>query len=147
MGTLGQAIALAAQAHDGQKDRDGIDYIHHPLRVMESVRKAGFGEAYLIVAVLHDTIEDTWVTEELITKEFGSIIAEALEGVTRRGFGNQKEVYADFVHRAKQNPISRIVKTHDVLDNLGRNPTPSEHKKYNKAYAILNDIEYKENDG
>lgn len=136
MGTLGQAIALAAKAHDGQLDKDDIPYIFHPLRVMESVRKAGFTGDYLIAAVLHDAIEDTYVSLDDILDNFGWLLRNVLDGLTRR----EGEEYFVYVARAKQNPVSRIVKTHDVLDNLGRNPKPSEAHRYTKAYGLLNDI-------
>lgn len=143
MSTLGDAIALAAKAHDGQLDKDSHDYIFHPLRVMESVRRAGFEGDYLIAAVLHDTIEDTDLKlDSMALWNFSPAVRTALDHLTRRkGDG---ELYFDYVARAKQNVIARVVKTHDVLDNLGRNPQPQLAKRYTKAYAMLNDLPIKE---
>jgi (p)ppGpp synthase/HD superfamily hydrolase len=60
MFTLDDAIALARQAHEGQVDKSGAPYIGHPLRVMARVS----GDHQRMVAVLHDVVEDTWVTAE-----------------------------------------------------------------------------------
>jgi len=57
-GTLERAVAIASLAHEGQVDKAGAPYILHPLRVMSSQVTT---EAQ-IVAVLHDTVEDTDVT-------------------------------------------------------------------------------------
>jgi (p)ppGpp synthase/HD superfamily hydrolase len=56
--TIEKALQIAAQAHAGQKDKEGLPYILHPLRAMLRVQ----GEEAQIVAVLHDVIEDTAVT-------------------------------------------------------------------------------------
>jgi (p)ppGpp synthase/HD superfamily hydrolase len=55
MATIEKALQIAARAHEGQKDKEGLPYILHPLRVMHAVQ---------VVAVLHDVIEDTSVTSE-----------------------------------------------------------------------------------
>jgi guanosine-3',5'-bis(diphosphate) 3'-pyrophosphohydrolase len=60
MATIEKALQLAAKAHEGQKDKEGLPYILHPLRAMMSVE----GEEAQIVAVLHDVIEDTSVTPD-----------------------------------------------------------------------------------
>ncbi len=58
MASIEKALQIAAQAHEGQKDKDGQPYILHPLRVMNAVED----KTAKIVAVLHDVIEDTSVT-------------------------------------------------------------------------------------
>ena len=58
MATIEKALQIAAQAHEGQKDKEGQPYILHPLRVMSRVE----GEEAQIVAILHDVVEDTTVT-------------------------------------------------------------------------------------
>jgi len=60
MATLEKAIELAAQAHAGQRDKGGCCYVLHPLRVMMRQQS----EEAMIVAVLHDTVEDTELTLE-----------------------------------------------------------------------------------
>jgi (p)ppGpp synthase/HD superfamily hydrolase len=79
MATLEKAIELAARAHAGQLDKDGFPYILHPLRVMLAVEEG----AARIVGVLHDTIEDTSLTEDDLRREgFGEEVLAALRLVT-----------------------------------------------------------------
>src|SRR5271166_4536534 len=56
--TLDRAIAFAVLKHSGQKDKGGNSYIRHPLRVMEKMDS----EDEMIVAILHDVVEDTPTT-------------------------------------------------------------------------------------
>ena len=65
MATLERAIEIAKQAHTGQVYKGGNDYISHPLRVMEMGRT----EEEKIVGVLHDVIEDSDWTFEMLEEE------------------------------------------------------------------------------
>ena len=66
MSTLERAIEIATEAHRGQFDKAGNDYIGHPLRVMA----AGKTTEEKIVGVLHDVVEDTdWTFDRLTTEE------------------------------------------------------------------------------
>ena len=68
-----------------------------------------------MVALLHDTIEDTDVTAEYLLNEgFPQNIVDGILSVTKR----EGESYEDFVARAKENPLGRVVKLHDLEDNL-----------------------------
>src|SRR2546426_247378 len=108
--TLEDAILLAAQAHLGQRDKNGQPYILHPLRVMLRLDT----EAAKIVGVLHDVIEDTKYTRADLQKMgYSDEILQALDGVTKRA----GESYEAFVLRAKANPISKQVKLADLEDN------------------------------
>ena len=109
---LARAIVLAVNAHDGQIDKSGLPYIMHPLRVMEAVRPLGI--PHMIVAILHDVVEDTPIPIEDIEDEFGKIIAEAVLAITHPP-NEPKEKY---LARVKANPIARAVKTRDIYDNL-----------------------------
>ena len=80
MSTLKRAIEIATEAHKGQFDKSGKDYIGHPLRVMEM----GKTEEEKIVGVLHDIVEDTaWTFEALEAEGFSSDIIAALKCVTK----------------------------------------------------------------
>lgn len=108
---LNLAIDVARKAHSGQKDKAGEEYIYHPLRVSE--RCENIEEK--IVAVLHDTIEDTYVTSEYLRYlDFPPYIIEAVLSVTRM----ENESYDDFIKRCKNNPIGKVVKINDLRDNL-----------------------------
>jgi (p)ppGpp synthase/HD superfamily hydrolase len=110
MSTLERAIQIAASAHEGQVDKAGAPYILHPLRVMLQLD----GDRERIVAVLHDVLEDSPITREVLRAEgFDDEILEALERLTKQ----PGEAYSAFIERARQNPISLRVKLADLRDN------------------------------
>ena len=107
-----KALQIAIRAHKGQKDKAGHDYILHPIRVSERCDDP----RAKIVALLHDTIEDTDVTADYLREEgFTEEIVEAVLAVTRR----EGEEYDDYVRRAAQNELGRMVKRADLEDNMG----------------------------
>mgnify|MGYP001128624775 CR=1 FL=1 len=121
MSTIERAIKIAAEAHDGQVDKAGAPYILHPLRVMLHVRT----NEERIVAVLHDVVEDSqWSLELLRAEGFSEQVLRAIDSVTRR----DSETYEEFVLRAGLDPIGRNVKLADLEDNcdLGRIAAPTE---------------------
>ena len=106
-----KALQIAIRAHKGQKDKAGHDYILHPIRVSERCDDP----RAKIVALLHDTIEDTDVTAVYLREEgFTEEIVEAVLAVTRR----EGEEYDDYVRRAAQNELGRMVKRADLEDNM-----------------------------
>ena len=108
--TIEKALQIAARAHEGQKDKEGLPYILHPLRVMMGVE----GEEVQIVAVLHDVIEDTSVpAEDLREVGFSEEVIAAVLCVTHP----KDEPYVDYVVRCKANEIARRVKLADLADN------------------------------
>ena len=121
-----RAKSIAAKFHTGQVDKAGVDYYKHPLRVSESILNEWdfdyldddekiFVLACASVAVLHDVLEDTICTEEYLKEQgFSEDIIEGVKSVTR----NEDESYGDFVKRAAENKYGKIVKRHDLKDNL-----------------------------
>ena len=82
MPSLEDAILLATEAHRGQKDKAGVPYILHPLRVMLRMET----EADRIVAVLHDVVEDSGVTVSDLQKAgYSAEIVEAIQYQSERG--------------------------------------------------------------
>ena len=139
MSTLERAIEIAREAHRGQVDRAGEEYIGHPLRVME----AGRTVEEKIVGVLHDVVEDSkeWSFERLEQEGFAPEIIEALRCVTKL---SAEEPYDRFIARVKGNPLAVAVKLNDLSDNMDirRLPYLSDKdvkrlKKYLKAYKQL----------
>jgi len=111
MPTLEDAIALPVGAHRGQADKGGMPYILHPLSVMLRMRT----ETEMMVAVLHDVIEDTDYTMEALRQEgYPEEVLVPLDYVTRR----EGESYEAFTRRAAQNPVARRVKIADLEDNM-----------------------------
>lgn len=138
MSTLERAIQIATEAHKGQFDKAGREYIGHPIRVMEMGRT----EDEKIVGVLHDVIEDTdWTFERLEAEGFSQEVINALRCVTKT---SENENYDDFIDRVKKNPLAAAVKINDLTDNMDirRLPYLSDKdvkrlKKYLKAYKRL----------
>ncbi len=138
MSTLERAIQIATEAHNGQFDKAGREYIGHPIRVMEM----GKTEDEKIVGVLHDVIEDTdWTFERLEAEGFSQEVINALRCVTKT---SENENYDDFIDRVKKNPLAIAVKINDLTDNMDirRLPYLSDKdvkrlKKYLKAYKRL----------
>lgn len=109
-----QAIDLAIQAHAGQKDRNGRPYIEHPLRVWERVKANGGTLVQQIAALLHDTVEDTYVTLQDIQTQFGQEVFEAVDALSRR----ENEMYVTSILRVQLNSNATVVKLQDLNDNL-----------------------------
>lgn len=108
---LDKAAEICITKHCGQRDKVGAAYFQHPMRV--AMRCHSDDEK--IVALLHDTIEDTDVTVEyLLDQGFPQYIIDGILSVTKR----DGESYEEFVARAAQNPLGRVVKLHDLEDNL-----------------------------
>lgn len=108
---LDKAIQIATHAHKGQVDKGGHDYINHPLRVSQSMET----EEQKIVAVLHDTVEDTDITLEYLKEEgFSDKIVEGVRCMTR----NEGESWSKYIEKVKGNKIALRVKIGDLRDNL-----------------------------
>ncbi|MDA7949798.1 MAG: GTP pyrophosphokinase, partial [Hyphomicrobiaceae bacterium] len=102
---------LAARSHSGQVDKGGKPYVLHPLRLMMQFER----EEEMIVAVLHDVMEDSDVSySDLLRAGFSVDVAEAVRCLTR----GDSESYQDYVRRVAQNEIAARVKIADLRDNL-----------------------------
>lgn len=113
--TLEQAIMVAANAHEGQVDKLGHPYILHPLRVMLSFGHDEVDER--IVAVLHDVLEDTDITQlDLISMGVSFSQHSAISALTHKE-NEPREVY---IRRVMKNRLARRVKIADINDNLSR---------------------------
>ena len=115
-------FATAAHAAVGQKRKySGDDYIIHPQRVAAIVEKHGGTDEMIAAAWLHDTVEDTDVTPELITEMFGDEVASIVEGLTDVSLpsdGNRaKRKSIDRMHSASASTEAQFVKCADIIDN------------------------------
>jgi len=136
---LDQAIIIATKAHAGQVDKAGQPYILHPLRLMFRFQS----EAEMIVAVMHDVIEDSAFTlNELKNLGFSGDILAAIECLTKRN----GESYKSFVSRVLQNDLARKVKVEDIKDNLDltrldkvTDKDLARVEKYHQALKMLDD--------
>jgi (p)ppGpp synthase/HD superfamily hydrolase len=138
MSTLERAIEIAREAHTGQFDKGGADYIGHPLRVMEK----GKTEEEKIVGVLHDVVEDSeWTIGMLEAEGFSRTVISALKCLTKR---SESEDYDEFISRVLQDGLAARVKLYDLEDNLDLSrlgtisPTDIERcEKYRRARARI----------
>ena len=134
------ALRIAIEAHKGQTDKSGREYVMHPIRVAERCKNV----KAKIVALLHDTIEDTDVTPDSLRADgFPEEIINGILSVTKR----EGESYEDFVSRAAQNPIGREVKIADLEDNMDvrrleelTDEDVARLRKYLQAWHDLNNL-------
>lgn len=131
------ALELAVEKHKNQTDKAGNPYILHPLHVMENVNsKEG-----KIVAILHDIIEDTDITEDYLLKiGLSKRIVDAVVALTR----SEDMDYQEYIKNLSSNPLVNEVKLADLEHNmdLKRLPTLEEkdlerNRKYQIAYHYL----------
>jgi GTP pyrophosphokinase len=80
---LTRAYSVAAEAHVGQVRRSGDRYIVHPLAVATILAELGLDDLTLAAALLHDAVEDTGLSLEEVTREFGAEVAAMVDGVTK----------------------------------------------------------------
>ncbi len=81
--TILRAFELGAEAHQGQTRKTGEPYILHPVAVAGILANMRMDNQSVTAAILHDTLEDTPLTKEEITEQFGNEIADLVDGVTK----------------------------------------------------------------
>lgn len=118
-----QVFATAAHAAVKQvRKYTGEPYINHPIHVMNIVKTVPHTDAMLAAALLHDTVEDTGVTIDLIEQEFGSEVANLvswLTDVSRPEHGNRavrKQI--DLEHTAMAPAAAQTIKCCDIISNV-----------------------------
>ena len=136
-----KALKLCFAAHKEQLDKCGIPYVFHPFHLAEQMQT----EETTIVALLHDVVEDTAVTFEVLEAEF----PEEVVAVVRLLTHDDASDYFDYVRKIKTNPIAVKVKLADLAHNsdqtrcVGSDLTEVQlerwKRKYEKARAILLD--------
>lgn len=137
-----RAVEIAQEAHKGQTDKGGNPYIEHPLYVASKVDTTELK----IVAVLHDTLEDSSMTADDLRQEgFPEEIVEAIVMLTRED--GDEQAYLDYIHRVSENAMAAAVKRADLMHNMdmSRIPQPTEkdlkrRRKYEKALNLLEEL-------
>ena len=93
-----RAYYYAEQAHDGQFRISGDPYVTHPLAVAGILREMHMDHQSVAAAMLHDVIEDTGLSKEAISGQFGSSVADIVDGVSKLNrieFSSQAEAQAE----------------------------------------------------
>ncbi len=80
---LNKAYDFAVKAHGNQKRASGDPYSVHPIEVANILTDLKLDSATIATGLLHDTIEDTFATYETIKGEFGTEVADLVDGVTK----------------------------------------------------------------
>lgn len=134
------ASKIAYKAHEGQTDKAGVPYIFHPIHIAEQMDS----EESCVVALLHDVIEDSDITLEILNKYFNDDIIAALRVLTKK----ENDDYVMYIKRVKTNKLATKVKIKDLEHNrdLTRldEVTDKDRKrslKYWEAIRYLEDIE------
>ena len=120
-----QAYEVAKKAHEGQKRASGRPYITHPTTVADILIDMGLDVETICAALLHDTVEDTYVTEQDLIESFGEEIAYLVKGVTKLDkikFHSKEEEQAEnmrkmFFAMAKDIRVM-VIKLADRLHNM-----------------------------
>jgi guanosine-3',5'-bis(diphosphate) 3'-pyrophosphohydrolase len=97
-----RAYETARESHDGQFRKSGEPYITHPLAVAQILASYGLDTDTVVAALLHDTVEDTGVTLEQVTEEYGETVAALIDGVTkldRIKFSNREDQQAATIRK------------------------------------------------
>ena len=83
MEMVDKAFVIADKAHAPQKRASGEPYIIHPIAVATIIAQMHLDKESIAAALLHDTVEDTCVTPEDIKREFGDVVEDLVNGVTK----------------------------------------------------------------
>lgn len=78
-----RAYAIGEKAHEGQKRKSGEPYFTHPIAVARMLLDMGADGDTVIAALLHDTIEDTSLTLDVLEREFGKEVTALIDGLTK----------------------------------------------------------------
>lgn len=132
------AKQLARDVHKGQwRKKSPLPFIVHPLRVYHRIKKMGFSKVHQLVAILHDTVEDSPnppLTIKKIKELFGSKVVKLILYLSHDKNVNYN-VY--LLNLAKMSSVALDVKMLDMLDNLIDSPSKKQLLKYAKALYYL----------
>ncbi len=129
------AYEFAKKAH-GSQTQGPRPYIEHPEQVVGVLKEHGFGndENLILAGWLHDTIEDTDVTFEMVEEAFGTDVAELVDYVSQRPGSNRKErIKATYPHTRKSSRAVAL-KLSDRIANVRYSVNPNET---NRSFFLM----------
>ena len=137
LGPLSKAFNFAIEAHKNQKRISGAPYVVHPVAVADILAGLKLDSATIITGLLHDTIEDTKTTYEVVLREFGKEVADLVDGVTKisaleekAGENSQAENFRKLILATSKDIRVLLVKLADRLHNMRTlNAFKSDNKK------------------
>lgn len=135
------AFMIIKHAFYAKRDKAGMPYINHLIRIWNRITGTLNSDSIKIVALLHDLLEDCpeW-NEKSLRTFFPDCIVDTVVILTRR----QNESYENYIERVIQDDWARIVKKEDLTDNMDLTRLPELTKKdidrtikYHKAYQKI----------
>jgi len=140
-----KAYEVALDAHDGQRRKSGEPYIFHPLAVAKIVAKdIGLGAISIASALLHDTVEDTYLKHEDIYEMFGEKISRIVRGLTKikrlkhdKDLSLQAENFRKMILTLNEDVRVILVKIADRLHNMQTMASMPTHKQEKIASETL----------
>lgn len=143
-GKIKKAFEFSDRYHKGQLRKSGEPYIIHPLQTALILTTLHSDDDTICAGLLHDVVEDTECTKEIIEKEFGESVSELVEGVTKLGKiqytdkqENQVENYRKlFMAMAKDIRVI-MIKLSDRLHNMRTLKFVNENKRLRIARETL----------
>lgn len=135
-----RALKLCFEAHRDQTDKSGMPYVFHPFHLAEQMDT----EETVIVALLHDVVEDTdYTLADLAAMGFSNSVIDAITLMTH----DQEVPYMEYVKSISVNPLAAKVKLADLrhnsdltrLDHIDERSF-SRVKKYKAAIDLLESV-------
>ena len=134
------AESLARHYHAGQTYGSNVDYFEYHIQgVVAQMNVHNLEEDTIIVAYLHDIIEDTRCETETVRQLFGDDVADAVLAMTYKAF-DKNETREAYIKRCATNKIARVVKLHDATFNATnclKNKNKDRFNYYAKTIASL----------
>ncbi|WP_352337126.1 HD domain-containing protein [Psychrobacter sp. 16-MNA-CIBAN-0192] len=130
-------------AHIKDKRKSGEPYITHPIAVAEILAGFRLDRDTIIAAILHDTVEDTEVSDEQVAQRYGAVVARLVDGVTKLKSSkhNKQENKAATFHKiltaTLDDPRVLIIKLADRLHNMSTLDSVRPEKQRSTAQETL----------
>ncbi len=137
------ACAFGDMAHIKDKRKSGEPYITHPIAVAEILAGFRLDRDTIIAAILHDTVEDTEVSDEQLEQRYGKVVARLVDGVTKlkSSSHNKQQNKAATFHKiltaTLNDPRVLIIKLADRLHNMSTLDAVSPEKQHATAKETL----------
>ena len=140
-----KAYSFSKKAHANQYRKTGVPFIEHPLEVAHILTDLRLDVYSVITGLLHDVVEDTEITLEEIKKEFGSTVAEIVDGLTKLSQIQFKSDYQKESENIRKMLVSMskdvrviLVKLADRLHNMRTLAPLAENRQLRIARETLN---------
>ena len=142
-----RAFEVAVDAHKDVRRKSGEPYIYHPIAVAQIVaEEIGLGTTSIVCGLLHDTVEDTYVTLEDVERMFGKKVRQIIDGLTKisgiidpndPNYSIQGENFKKMMLTLSEDARVILVKLADRLHNMRTMESMPRHKQIKIAYETF----------